>query len=165
MIAISHFLKCLKREAHPSLAALSAKYAFDVKKEKYMSIAERVKVLIVDDQFTSRVLLGDALQQLGFQQITVAVDGEQGARIMAQQPHHLVISDFNMPKMDGLGLLAAVRNNPRTKKAAFLMLTSQGDRALVMKAAALGANNVLAKPFTIERMKAAIEAVFGPINL
>ncbi|MDO9416082.1 response regulator [Pararhizobium sp.] len=129
-----------------------------------MSLAEKIKVLIVDDQVTSRLLLGDALQQLGFKQITVAGDGEQGAKIMAQQPHHLVISDFNMPKMDGLGLLAAVRSNPATKKAAFIMLTAQGDRALVTKAAALGANNVLAKPFTIEKMKAAIEAVFGALK-
>ena len=126
-----------------------------------MSIAQKIKVLIVDDQVTSRLLLGDALQQLGFTQITVAGDGEQGAKIMSQQPHHLVISDFNMPKMDGLGLLQAVRSNPATKRAAFIMLTAQGDRALVQKAAALGANNVLAKPFTIEKMKAAIEAVFG----
>lgn len=129
-----------------------------------MSLAEKIKVLIVDDQVTSRLLLGDALQQLGFKQITVAGDGEQGAKIMAAQPHHLVISDFNMPKMDGLGLLAAVRGNPATKKAAFIMLTAQGDRALVTKAAALGANNVLAKPFTIEKMKAAIEAVFGALK-
>jgi two-component system chemotaxis response regulator CheY len=69
-----------------------------------MSIAQKIKVLIVDDQVTSRLLLGDALQQLGFTQITVAGDGEQGAKIMNQQPHHLVISDFNMPKMDGFGL-------------------------------------------------------------
>ena len=112
-----------------------------------MSIAEKIKVLIVDDQVTSRLLLGDALQQLGFKQITAAGDGEQGMKIMAQNPHHLVISDFNMPKMDGLGLLQAVRSNPATKKAA-----------------ALGANNVLAKPFTIEKMKAAIEAVFGALK-
>ncbi|MCY0149904.1 response regulator [Hoeflea sp. G2-23] len=129
-----------------------------------MSIAQKIKVLIVDDQVTSRLLLGDALQQLGFTQITVAGDGEQGAKIMSQQPHHLVISDFNMPKMDGLGLLHAVRTNPATKRAAFIMLTAQGDRALVQKAAALGANNVLAKPFTIEKMKAAIEAVFGALK-
>jgi len=111
-----------------------------------------------------RLLLGDALQQLGFKQITAAGDGEQGMKIMAQNPHHLVISDFNMPKMDGLGLLQAVRSNPNTKKAAFIILTAQGDRALVQKAAALGANNVLAKPFTIEKMKAAIEAVFGALK-
>ncbi len=48
-------------------------------------------------------------------------------KIMAQNPHHLVISDFNMPKMDGLGLLQAVRANPATKKAAFIILTAQGD--------------------------------------
>ncbi|MDB5551273.1 MAG: cheY, partial [Rhizobium sp.] len=64
-----------------------------------MSIAEKIKVLIVDDQVTSRLLLSDALTQLGFKQITAAGDGMQGAQIMAQQPHHLVISDFNMPKM------------------------------------------------------------------
>ncbi|MNT41705.1 response regulator [Mesorhizobium sp. M8A.F.Ca.ET.161.01.1.1] len=85
-------------------------------------------------------------------------------KIMEQQPHHLVISDFNMPKMDGLGFLHAVRANPTTKKAAFIILTAQGDRALVQKAAQLGANNVLAKPFTIDKMRAAIEAVFGSLK-
>jgi two-component system chemotaxis response regulator CheY len=129
-----------------------------------MSIAEKIKVLIVDDQVTSRLLLSDALTQLGFKQITAAGDGQQGAQIMAQQPHHLVISDFNMPKMDGLGLLQVVRANPATKKAAFIILTAQGDRALVQKAAQMGANNVLAKPFTIEKMRAAIEAVFGSLK-
>jgi two-component system chemotaxis response regulator CheY len=129
-----------------------------------MSIAEKIKVLIVDDQVTSRLLLSDALTQLGFKQITAAGDGVQGAQIMAQQPHHLVISDFNMPKMDGLGLLQAVRSNPATKKAAFIILTAQGDRALVQKAAQMGANNVLAKPFTIDKMRAAIEAVFGSLK-
>ena len=129
-----------------------------------MSIAEKIKVLIVDDQVTSRLLLSDALTQLGFKQITVAGDGEQGYKIMSTAPHHLVISDFNMPKMDGLGFLQAVRTNPATKKAAFIMLTAQGDRNLVQKAAQLGANNVLAKPFTIEKMKAAIEAVFGSLK-
>jgi len=129
-----------------------------------MSIAEKIKVLIVDDQVTSRLLLNDALGQLGFKQITSAGDGMQGAQIMAQQPHHLVISDFNMPKMDGLGFLQAVRANPTTNKAAFIILTAHGDRGLVQKAAQMGANNVLAKPFTVERMKAAIEAVFGPLK-
>ena len=94
-----------------------------------MSLAEKIKVLIVDDQVTSRLLLSDALTQLGFKQITAAGDGEQGMKIMEQQPHHLVISDFNMPKMDGLGLLQAVRTNPNTKKAAFIILTAQGDLA------------------------------------
>lgn len=128
-----------------------------------MSIAQKIKVLIVDDQVTSRLLLGEALQQLGFKQITVAADGVQAFGIMTKQPHHLIISDFNMPKMDGIGLLEAVRKTPATSKSAFIMLTAQGDRALVQRAAQLGANNVLAKPFTIEKMRAAIEAVFGAL--
>ena len=128
-----------------------------------MSIAEKIKVLIVDDQVNSRLLLNEALGQLGFK-ITSAGDGMQGAQIMAQQPHHLVISDFNMPKMDGLGFLQAVRSNPKTNKAAFIILTAHGDRGLVQKAAQMGANNVLAKPFSVERMKPAIEAVFGPLE-
>lgn len=129
-----------------------------------MSIAQKIKVLVVDDQVTSRLLIGEALQSLGFSQITVAGDGQQGLSIMQQQPHHLVISDFNMPKMDGLGLLQAVRSNAQTKRAAFIMLTAQGDRALVQKAAQLGANNVLSKPFTADKIRAAIEAVFGSLK-
>jgi two-component system chemotaxis response regulator CheY len=129
-----------------------------------MSLAQKIKVLVVDDQVTSRLLIGEALQSLGFSQITVAGDGQQGLAIMQQQPHHLVISDFNMPKMDGLGLLQAIRSNAQTKRAAFIMLTAQGDRALVQKAAQLGANNVLAKPFTIDKIRAAIEAVFGSLK-
>ncbi|OCJ64487.1 hypothetical protein A6U97_28155 [Agrobacterium tumefaciens] len=130
-----------------------------------MTIVERIKVMVVDDQVTSRLLLTDALQKLGFRHINVAKDGEEALAILIRQPHHLVISDFNMPKMDGLQLLRAVRENAATKKAAFIILTAQGDRTLVEKAAALGANNVLAKPFTSEKIKAAIEAVFGVLQL
>ncbi|WP_099864955.1 response regulator [Pararhizobium haloflavum] len=129
-----------------------------------MSLAQKIKVLVVDDQVTSRLLIGEALQTLGISQITVAGDGQQGLAIMQQQPHHLVISDFNMPKMDGLGLLQAIRSNAQTKRAAFIMLTAQGDRALVQKAAQLGANNVLSKPFTVDKIRAAIEAVFGALK-
>ncbi|KIQ05646.1 chemotaxis protein CheY [Agrobacterium tumefaciens] len=130
-----------------------------------MGIAERIKVMVVDDQVTSRLLLTEALQKLGFQQINVAKDGEEALGILIRQPHHLVISDYNMPKMDGLQLLQAVRENAATRKAAFIILTAQGDRALVQKAAALGANNVLAKPFSSEKIKAAIEAVFGVLQV
>lgn len=129
-----------------------------------MSIAQRTKALIVDDKVTSRLLLGDGLQRLGFTRITVASDGEQAYQIMRNEPHHLVISDFNIPKMDGLGLLRAIRSNATTKRAAVIFLTAQGDKELVHKAASLGANDVLAKPFTIDKMRAAIEAVFGALD-
>ena len=129
-----------------------------------MSIAEKIKVLIVDDQVTSRLLLGDALQQLGFKQITAAGDGEQGMKIMVQNPHHLVISDFNMPEMDGLGLLRAVRGHQAIRKLPFILLTGRGDRELVIKAAQAGVNNYLVKPFTPQVLKEKIEQVLGKLT-
>lgn len=130
-----------------------------------MGIAERIRVMIVDDQVTSRLLLTEAMQQLGFRHINVAKDGVEALETLIREPHQLVVSDFNMPRMDGLALLKAVRENSLTKKTAFIILTAQGDRALVQKAAALGANNVLAKPFTLEKMRASLEAVFGVLEL
>ncbi len=115
-----------------------------------MSIAEKIKVLIVDDQVTSRLLLSDALTQLRFKQITVAGDGEQGYKIMSTAPHHLVISDFNMPKMDGLGFLQAVRTNPATKKAAFIMLTGAGRPRARPRNGPARCEQRSGKPFTIE---------------
>jgi two-component system chemotaxis response regulator CheY len=120
--------------------------------------------LIVDDQLTSRALIRDGLQQLGIQDIGMAADGEQGLKSVMQKPVHLIISDLNMPNLDGLGFLRAVRANPPTKNAAFIMLTGRGDREIIEKAAKCGVNNYLVKPFTIPSLKGAIEAVLGRLK-
>lgn len=129
-----------------------------------MPTASAIKALIVDDQLTSRALIRDGLQQLGFQDIEMASDGEQGLKVMMQKPVHLIISDLNMPKLDGLGFLRAVRANPPTKNAAFIMLTGRGDRELIEKAVKCGVNNYLVKPFTMPSLKGAIEAVLGRLK-
>ena len=98
-----------------------------------MPVASAIKALIVDDQFTSRALIRGGLQQLGVVDIEMAADGEQGFKIMMEKPAHLVISDFNMPKMDGIGFLRAVRSYPPTKKAAFILLTGRGDRDIIAR--------------------------------
>jgi len=130
-----------------------------------MGIAERIKVMVVDDQVTSRLLLSEALTELGFRTISVARDGEDALTLLKREQHHLVISDYNMPKMDGLSLLKEVRGETSMRKTAFIILTAQGDRALVQRAALLGANNVLAKPFTTEKLRRALEGVFGVLEL
>ncbi len=94
-----------------------------------MPFASAIRAIIVDDQLTSRALIRDGLQQLGIQDIEQAGDGEQGLKALLQKPAHLVISDLNMPKLDGLQFLQAVRAHPATQKAAFIMLTGRGDRA------------------------------------
>jgi len=126
-----------------------------------MSVAEQLRVLIVDDTSTSRLLLRDALDQLGVTQVFFAVDGEKALKFMMDTPAHLVISDVNMPLLDGMGLLKAIRGYKPTQRVPFIMLTGQADRAVIETAARLGVNNYLVKPVTVVKLKAAIEAIFG----
>ena len=129
-----------------------------------MNIADRIRVLIVDDHRTSRMLIRDALEQLGIKQIIFAVDGEEALQTMMTAPCHIIISDFNMPKLDGIQLLKAVRSYAPTKKTPFIILTGQGDRELVQRAAQFGVNNFLAKPITVPVLKKTMEAVVGRLQ-
>ena len=129
-----------------------------------MPAAAAIKVLVVDDQLTMRALIRSALQEIGFKDIVDAQDGEEGLKSLLTRPAHLVISDFNMPKLDGLGLLRAVRANESTKKAAFIMLTGRADSELVKRAAQFGVNNYLVKPFTVAVLRQKIEQVFGALT-
>jgi two-component system chemotaxis response regulator CheY len=130
-----------------------------------MPAASAIKVLIVDDQQTIRSLVRSGLQQLGFTDLGEAADGEDGLRAMLSPlPPRLIVSDFNMPKLDGLGLLRAVRAHEPIKTTAFIMLTGRADTDLVMRAAQFGANNYLVKPFTVATLKEKIEMVFGALT-
>lgn len=129
-----------------------------------MSLAGQLKILIVDDTTTSRMLVKDGLEGLGVKNIALAADGEQGLKHLMTQPTHLVISDYNMPKLDGLGLLRAMRQHGPTQKTPFIMLTGKGDKELVQKAIQLGMNNYLTKPFTVPALKTALEAVVGKLT-
>ena len=90
--------------------------------------------------------------------------GEEGFQTVKANPTHLVISDFNMPKLDGLGFLRAVRTYPPTQKIGFILLTGKSDKELIEKATKLGVNNVIAKPFTMPVLKAKIEEVVGKLK-
>ena len=129
-----------------------------------MSLADQLKILIVDDTTTSRMLVRDGLQEIGIKNISFASDGEQGLKHVMTQPTHLVISDFNMPKLDGLGLLRAIRQHGPIQKMPFIMLTGKGDKELVQKAIQFGINNYLTKPFTVPALKGALEAVVGKLS-
>ena len=129
-----------------------------------MPSAASLKVLIVDDQQSMRLLIRGGLQQLGFREFDEAADGEAGLKALVANPVQLIISDFNMPKLDGLGLLRAVRVYPPTAKTAYIMLTGRGDMELVQRAVQFGVNNFLVKPFTVTTLREKIEAVFGPLQ-
>jgi len=129
-----------------------------------MPAASAISVLVVDDQMTIRSLVRSGLQQLGFKDIREASDGEAALRALLSQSAHLIISDYNMPKLDGLGLLRAVRAHPPLKSTAFIMLTGRADSDLVQRAVQFGVNNYLVKPFTVQVLKDKIEAVFGALT-
>lgn len=129
-----------------------------------MPAASALSVLVVDDQMTMRSLVRTSLQQIGVRDIREASDGEIALREMIIKPAQLVISDYNMPNLDGLGLLRAVRAHPPTSKCAFIMLTGRADRELVQKAVQYGVNNYLVKPFTVAQLKAKLDAVFGVLT-
>jgi two-component system chemotaxis response regulator CheY len=129
-----------------------------------MPAASAVKVLVVDDQLTMRSLVRSGLQQIGVTQIVEAPDGEEALRVIVERPVHLVLSDYNMPKLDGLGLLRAIRTYGPTSKTAFIMLTGRADTDLVKRAAQFGVNNYLVKPFTVQGLREKIEQVFGALT-
>ena len=129
-----------------------------------MPDASAIHTLIVDDQMSMRGLIRTSLQQIGFREFREASDGEAGLREMIARPAHLVISDFNMPKLDGLGLLRAVRAHPPTAGSAFIMLTGRADKELVQRAVQFGVNNYLVKPFTVAQLKEKVEGVFGVLT-
>lgn len=129
-----------------------------------MPAASSISVLVVDDQLTMRSLVRNGLQQLGFTDIREASDGEEALRVLVQRPVRLVLSDYNMPKLDGLNLLRAIRAHPPTKGIAFIMLTGRADSELVQRAAQFGVNNYLVKPFTVAILRQKIEQVFGALS-
>ncbi|ACI53196.1 response regulator receiver protein [Gluconacetobacter diazotrophicus PA1 5] len=129
-----------------------------------MPAASQIRSLIVDDQSSIRQVLANSLAQLGFTNIAQRKDGKEAVEYLDQNQTHLVISDFNMPVMDGLALLRAVRGNPKTQKVAFIILTSEASKDLVQEAVKAGVNNFLAKPYTVAKLREVLEKVFGPIT-
>jgi two-component system chemotaxis response regulator CheY len=129
-----------------------------------MPAAAALDVLIVDDQPSTRLLVRNCLMQLGITRIRECEDGEAARELLKAARVHLIFSDLNMPRLDGLGLLRAVRGNPVIAKTAFIMLTGRADTALVREAVQLGVNNYIVKPFSLETLKKKLEAVVGRLT-
>jgi two-component system, chemotaxis family, chemotaxis protein CheY len=129
-----------------------------------MANAVAIKVLVVDDQYSVRQMTRMALEEIGFRHIQEAENGVKAMETASSQPLDLIISDYNMPEMDGLGLLRAVRGHPTVRKVPFILLTGRGDKELVVKAAQSGVNNYLVKPFTAETLREKIEQVVGKLS-
>ncbi|HWW65175.1 MAG TPA: response regulator [Sphingomonadaceae bacterium] len=129
-----------------------------------MPAASAIKVMVVDDQTSMRAMIRRTLQDLGFKDVRDKPGAAEALTAIKSDRVHLVISDYNMPDMDGLQFLQAVRADPVIGKTVFIMLTGSAEREVVQKAAALGVNNYVVKPFTPAALKEKIERVFGELT-
>ena len=111
---------------------------------------------MVDDSATVRQQVGAVLTQAGYE-VVEAVDGADGVQKMSNVPGlSMVICDVNMPRMNGLELLEHVHQNPAIQKCPIVMLTTEGQPALVQRAKAAGAKGWIVKPFKAELLTAAV---------
>lgn len=126
-----------------------------------MSLRDQIRIMVVDDMSTSRGLITQALDGFGIRQVESAPDGQSALQKLASWPVHLVISDMNMPGMNGLQLLHALRSAGQTRKVGFLLITGKADRQIIETGKQLGMNNFLPKPFQPADLRNAIEAIVG----
>ncbi len=112
-------------------------------------------VLIVDDSAAIRKILQRVLAQadVPINRILEAGDGREALALLKTEKINLVLSDINMPNMDGLQFLTEVRANEEWKNLPVLMITTEGSQAKVMEAVQLGATGYVRKPFTADQIK------------
>ena len=128
-----------------------------------MPAASAIKVMVVDDQTSMRAMIRRSLQDLGFKDIRDKGDAAEALADIKADRVHLVISDYNMPDMDGLQLLHSLRTGGNTASIGFLLITGRADKEIVDKGRRLGMNNLVRKPFDTAGLKQAIEAIVGRI--
>jgi len=126
-----------------------------------MALRDQLRVMVVDDMSTSRGLIVQALEAFGIKSVSHAADGPSALSAIEKSPVHLVISDYNMPGMDGLQLLHALRTGAKTKGTGFILITGRAERQIIESGKKLGMNNFIKKPFQPDDLKKCIEAVVG----
>ncbi len=118
-------------------------------------------ILVVDDSTAIRKILIRVLRQtaLAIGEIFEARDGVEALATVRQHPLHLVLSDINMPNMDGLGLLAELKSAEQYRNLPVVMITTEGSEEKVGQAIRLGSAAYIRKPFTAEQIQEKIGAL------
>lgn len=126
-----------------------------------MVVDYNMKILIVDDFSTMRRIEKNILKHIGFTNIDEAGDGSEALQKLRAKKYDFIISDWNMPVMEGIELLRAVRADESLKHLPFLMVTAEAEKASVLLAIKEGVSNYIVKPFTEDVIKAKIEQIFS----
>ena len=132
---------------------------------KKPNIYQDMKILIVDDVPNVLTKMRIILRNIGFRRIDEASNGEQAwtwiqTEFACDDPYQLVITDINMPKLNGVKLLDRIKSDPFLKKTPVLMVTTRDEMEIVLRAIQSGASNYLIKPFDEEKIKKKIMEIF-----
>lgn len=118
-----------------------------------------MKFLVVDDSPTMRRIVCNALQEIGYSEMTEAEDGEEALKKLDGDAIDFVITDWNMPNMNGLDLAKTIRNDDQLNGLPILMVTTRGMKEDVVQAMEADINNYVVKPFTPTVLQEKIDSI------
>jgi two-component system, chemotaxis family, chemotaxis protein CheY len=116
-----------------------------------------MRVLVVDDFATMRKIIRNVLRQINIDNVADAENGKQALGMLQKEPFDLIISDWIMPEMTGIEFLKACKADDVLKLIPFLMVTAEAQQESVVEAIKAGVDNYIVKPFTPDKLQAAID--------
>lgn len=131
--------------------------------EVALAVDKTMNVLVIDDYKTMVRIVRSLLQQLGFENVDEARDGQSALEMIRNKSYGLILSDWNMQPMTGIELLQNVRSDPKVAQTPFVMVTAEAKAENVIAARQAGANNYIIKPFTLAVLRQKLSAVLGPV--
>jgi two-component system chemotaxis response regulator CheY len=124
----------------------------------------KMRFLVVDDFSTMRRIVRNLLKELGFANVDEAEDGAVALAKLTGEVFDFVITDWNMPNMDGLTLLKQIRANPQLKRLPVLMITAEAKKENIIAAAQAGASGYIVKPFTAATLSEKLNKIFEKLE-
>ncbi len=125
---------------------------------------KNIKILIVDDFSTMRRIIKNLLRDLGFTNTEEADDGTTALPMLQTGKFELLVTDWNMPGMQGIDLLRHVRADENMASLPVLMVTAEQKKEQIVEAAQAGVNGYIVKPFTAQTLKEKLEKIFERLN-
>ena len=120
----------------------------------------KTKFLVVDDFSTMRRIVRNLLKELGYSDVDEAEDGIQALQKLKSEKFDFVVTDWNMPNMDGLDLLKAIRADAALSSLPVLMVTAEAKKENIIAAAQAGASGYVVKPFTAATLDEKLSKIF-----
>jgi two-component system chemotaxis response regulator CheY len=128
------------------------------------ALDHNMKILIVDDFSTMRRIIKNLLHDLGFNNTQEAEDGTTALPMLKSGKFDFLVTDWNMPGMQGIDLLKSVRADPDLAHLPVLMVTAEQKREQIVEAAQAGVNGYIVKPFTAQTLKEKLDKIFERIE-